>query len=360
MFEIQIGRSIVLIDSANELQAYVDSGKVTRETPIRKVGGAKWSSLQNVRGLRFPESIVQQTTAAPPPLTDDRSASRKRPPVPLEEKQNAPAQSPVQPKAAVPKWILPIAICSVAVVALLSFVTLRIATAKTPKQVFEESVLLDVNDVPREIFVEGTTRTRRSTEITQVFWTPVAWDIREDSSQRFPLVATVEHFTSAYVYEIKKSDADLEKAISLITTKTPVRVNVASKFDVITEKYRNIFLSDFGLEWNQDSVNVPLVEVFRRMSDDFDPKTKSWEVREKSRLSVKENKRNLTWIPCIVDGVDVMVHRRSFYSKTEWLWDVEKKEWQQQPGEASLYPYSNQLVSHKTYVKDRELPLTTP
>jgi hypothetical protein len=55
MFELQIGKSVVTVENGAELQAFIDSGKATASTPIRKVGNEKWATLQNVRGIRLPE-----------------------------------------------------------------------------------------------------------------------------------------------------------------------------------------------------------------------------------------------------------------------------------------------------------------
>lgn len=54
MFELQIGNSIVTVENGDELQAFIDSGKATASTPIRKIGSEKWAKLENVRGIRLP------------------------------------------------------------------------------------------------------------------------------------------------------------------------------------------------------------------------------------------------------------------------------------------------------------------
>ena len=66
MFELRIGESVVSVETAAELQAFVDAGKATAETPIRKLGGTKWLKLQQVKGLKLPEKPVPHAKPKPP------------------------------------------------------------------------------------------------------------------------------------------------------------------------------------------------------------------------------------------------------------------------------------------------------
>ena len=72
MFELRIGSSVVSVETAAEIQAFVDAGKATAETPIRKLGTDKWSRLSSVRGLKLPES----KSPIPPPIQETKSGNR--------------------------------------------------------------------------------------------------------------------------------------------------------------------------------------------------------------------------------------------------------------------------------------------
>lgn len=58
MFEIKIGNSFVAVEKGTEIQAYIDSGKATAQTPVRRIGGQKWAKLEQVNGLHFPAPSV--------------------------------------------------------------------------------------------------------------------------------------------------------------------------------------------------------------------------------------------------------------------------------------------------------------
>ena len=353
MFELRIGKSVVSVETAAEIQAFVDSGKATADTPIRKLGVPKWSRLQNVKGLRFPESSAPQTQL-PPPIPASMRVSDFPPDVDTEKETNATrAPTSVSRHRIAIRILFGVILSATAIGAALIAV---IRSNAAPNEIFEQQILLDLSDVPHErVFWE---KDRDNIQITQVFWTPITWDVVETTSQRFPLTARVEHYTSVYVYDVRKHNVSLDEARSIVMEISPSRVNVRSQLDMITEKYSVILINTYGLNWNGDTVDASLIEVFRRMANTVDQKTISREYREKNRNTTREHKRNLSWIPCNVNGVEVSVLTMSYFSETIWMWDLENSKWEQQPGETSLYPYTNKLANLHSFDIEKEMKLS--
>lgn len=65
---MKIGSSIVAVEDTTEIQAYIDSGKATPQTPVRQIGGQEWAKLEKVKGLRFPApKVVPKEVVQPIP-----------------------------------------------------------------------------------------------------------------------------------------------------------------------------------------------------------------------------------------------------------------------------------------------------
>ena len=47
------------------------------------------------------------------------------------------------------------------------------------------------------------------------------------------------------------------------------------------------------------------------------------------------------------------------FSKTVWMWDLENRKWEQQPGKTSLYPYTDELASYGSFESENEIKLNT-